>query len=523
MENKGEPSLVPEWLRSSSAASNSNQLLVSSSSTTNSESASSQHHNNSWSRNSRSKSDVDSIHSPFLERSSSANSKRVSSNGSSKNAYSSFNFNRSQRDKDRTRDKDRVNIVYPWELDVSTSPGNILISREHDPLRRSHSMVTRKQGDHLSRVGLKNGIGGGSTSNSYNGNGKLSATSFQRSGFDKDFPTLGAEEKHFGHEVLRVSTPCLSSAVQSLPVGKSALIGGEGWRSALAEVPNAIDKACVGSLTSPKANAVSTGTLTGTTGLNMAEALVHAPARTQTPPQGYVNTQRLEDLAIKQSRQLIPVVPSAPKSSILNSSDKSKTKQAVRAGETCVGPSRNAQQQPSVHQSNNGQIKSEKKLLVLKPARENGAAVVKESGSPNSRPASSQLMNAAQSTQSGPVRSTNSPKEHKGAQTQSRNAFFSALKQKTTSTNISKEVVASGASSSQGTSGVGMTEKMEISSQVEEKNTIGFEAAEMPDEEEAQFLRSLGWDENCGEYEAITEQEIRDFYEQYKMLRKDVA
>ncbi|CAA7062331.1 unnamed protein product [Microthlaspi erraticum] len=551
--DKGEPSLVPEWLRISGGGS-SNHLLVSSSS--HSDSASLQ--NNSRNRNSRSKSDVDSIHSPFLDRSSSTNSRRGTSNGTGgKHAYSSFNFNRSQRDKDRMREKDR-SYVDQWDLDTCIPLRNIVAGRDQDQLRRSHSMVTRKQGDHLSRgftVGLKNG----GSSTSYNGNGILPGpsigNSFQRTGFDKDFPSLGADEKHGGQDVVRVSSPGLSSAVQSLPVGNSALIGGEGWTSALAEVPNVIEKACAGSLTSPKASIVSSGTLPGPTGLNMAEALVQAPARTHTPPQGSVKTQR-EDLAIKQSRQLIPVVPSAPK--ILNSSDKSKIKQVVRAGETCLAHTRNSQQQPSVllgnFQSNpSGQIKSEKKLLVLKPARENGVAAVKESGSPsgnpNSRPASSQLMNSAQSTQSAPVRSTNSPKELKGAtaftmtssqtiekksslaQTQSRNAFYSALKRKSTSTSISsdsvnstancisssveekvdssKELVASDSSSPQATSGVEVTQR----------NSIGFEEADTPDEEEAEFLRSLGWEENNGEDEALTEEEIKAFFEQYEMLR----
>ncbi|XP_010500088.1 PREDICTED: uncharacterized protein LOC104777512 isoform X2 [Camelina sativa] len=559
--DKGEQSLAPEWLRSSGHASgggSSNHLLVSSSS--HSDSASLQH--NIRNRNSRSKSDVDSIHSPFLDRSSSTNSRRGSSNGSAKHAYSSFNFNRSQRDKDRSREKDRVSYVDPWDLDTAIPIRTILTGRDPDPLRRSHSMVTRKQGDHLSR-GLTVGLKNGGSSNSYNGNGIRSGSSignsFQRAGFDKDFPSLGAEEKQGGQDVVRVSSPGLSSAVQNLPVGNSALIGGEGWTSALAEVPNVIEKACAGSLTSPKANAVSTGALSGPSGLNMAEALVQVPARTHTPPQGSVKTQILEDLAIKQSRQLIPVVPSAPKCS--SSSDKSKTKQVIRAGETCLAPLRNAQQQPSVLlgnlQSNpSGQIKSEKKLLVLKPARENGVSAVKESGSPsantNSRAASSQLMSNAQPTQSAPVRSTNSPKELKGAsafsmisgqtiekkssaaQTQSRSAFYSALKQKTVSTSIStdpvnsstsisssvegkvnssKDLVASDPSSPQAASGLEVTERVQVAS-----HTSGFEAADTPDEKEAEFLRSLGWDENSGEV-ALTKEEIEAFVERYNKLR----
>jgi len=241
----------------------------------------------------------------------------------------------------------------------------------------------------------------------------------------------------------------------------------------------------------------------------------------------------------------------------LNSSDKSKTKQVVRTGETCLAPSRNALQQPAVllgsFQSNpSGQIKPEKKLLVLKPARENGVSAVKESGSPsantNTRAASSQLMSNTQSTQSAPVRSTNSPKELKGAsafsmisgqtiekkpsaaQAQSRSAFYSALKQKQTAStsittdpvssstsasssvevklNSSKDLIASDPSSSQATSGVEVTDSVQVAS-----HTSGFEATDTPDEEEAQFLRSLGWVENNGE-EYLTEEEIDSFLEQ---------
>ncbi|CAN8303332.1 unnamed protein product [Cochlearia groenlandica] len=516
--DKGEPSLAPEWLRSSghvSGLGSSSHFLVSSSSSSSSHSGFNIRNSNSI----RTRTDVDSIHSPFLDRSSSTNSTRCpSSNGSAKHAYSSFN--RSYRDKDRGRDKDKGSYVDQWDFDTFIPLKNILTGRDQDKFRRSHSMVTSK---HVSN--------NGGTSNSFNG--PSIGSSFHRYGFDKDFPSLGADEKH---DFARVSSPGLSSVVQSLPVGNSALIGGEGWTSALAEVPNVIVKAC-----SPKANAVSTRALAG---LNMAEALVQAPARTCTPPQGSVKTQRLEDLAIKQSRQLIPVVPSAQKCSSLNHSDKSKTKQVVRTGETCLSPSRNAQQQQQQQPSGN-QLKTEKKLLVLKPSRENGIAAVKESGSPTDNTKSRAVcgQQIAQSTQSAPhVRSTHSPKDVKGtttltiekksssSHTQSRNAFYSALKQKTTSTNSFSSVeekvnnssnelkASSDPSSPLTTSDVEVTQ---ITSQVVEKkkNNTGFEVADTPDEEEAEFLRSLGWDENNCEDEALTMDEILAFREQYEKLR----
>lgn len=100
------------------------------------------------------------------------------------------------------------------------------------------------------------------------------------------------------------------------------------------------------------------------------------------------------------------------------------------------------------------------------------------------------------------------------AQTQSRNAFYSALKKKT-STNISISTSSCILSS--------VEEKADISKELVASNPSsgqaaerddGFEPADLPDEEEAEFLKSLGWDENNTEVEALTDEEIRAFYEQ---------
>ncbi|CAE6127722.1 unnamed protein product [Arabidopsis arenosa] len=515
---KREPSLVPEWLRSSghgSGVGSSNQLLSSS----NSHSDSSSLLRNSKNRNSRSRSDVDSVRSPFLDRSSSTNTRRGSSNGSTKHAYSSFNFNRSSRDKDRSREKDRLSYMDPWDHDTSLPFGTILIGGGQEPLRRSHSMTTRKQGNHLAQgftVGYKNG----GNINTYNGHGILPGTSpaksSKRTGFDKDFPLLRAEERNGGPDVVRIASPVLSPTAQSLSVGNPALIVGEGWTSALAEVPNVIEKSGTGS----HSNVGSSATLTVPTCRNMAEALVQAPGRTRTPPQA----QTLEDRAIRQSRQLIPVVPSAPKGSVHNSSDKSKTKPMFRSGEIGLASSRNTQQHSSVMlgnlQSNPGsQIKPDttKKLVILKPARENG--VVAGGSPPSSRAAASQLTTAP-STQ---------------FTASSRNAFFSTLKQKT-STNIStdpsktsscilssveekanssKELVASDPSSPQAAERDEIMESVEKVSDVVER-VSRFESAVRPDPKEAAFLKSLGWDENDSEEYTLPMEEMIEWCKKFK-------
>ncbi|XP_019090709.1 PREDICTED: uncharacterized protein LOC104736888 [Camelina sativa] len=557
--DKREPSLVPEWLRSSghgSGVGSSNHLQSS-----DSQSDSSSLLRNGKNRNSRSRSDVDSVRSPFLDRSSSTNTRRGSSNGSTKHAYSSFNFSRTNRDKDRTREKDRSSYMDPWDHDTSMPFGNYLIGRGQEPLRRSHSMTTRKQGNHLAQ-GLTVGYKNGGNINLYNGHGILPGTSPSKSskriGFDKDFPLLRAEERNGGSDVVRVSSPGLSPTNQSLPVGNPALIVGEGWTSALAEVPNVIEKS---GGTASHDNVGSSANLTGPTSRNMAEALVQAPVRTGTPPQA----QTLEDRAIRQSRQLIPVVPSAPKGSVHNSSDKCKNKPMFRSGEAGLVSSRNAHQQSSVMlgnlQSNPGsQTKSEatKKLVILKPARENGVGA---GGSPpNSRAAASQLTTAPSTQFTASARSTNGPRELRGAsvnviagkiaekklslaQTQSRHAFYSALKQNT-STNIStdpsktsscifssveekanssKELVASDPPSAQAAERIDIKDRVEKVTDVAERS-CRFELAVPPDPKEAAFLRSLGWDENDSEAdEGITDEDIRDFFEQCKKLKPSLV
>ncbi|ANM67596.1 mediator of RNA polymerase II transcription subunit-like protein [Arabidopsis thaliana] len=534
---KREPSLVPEWLRSSghgSGVGSSNSLSDSL--------------RNSKNRNARSRSDADSVGSPFLDRSSSTNTRRGSSNGSTKHAYSSFNFNRSNRDKDRSREKDRMSYMDPWDNDSSMPFGTFLIGRGEEPLRRSHSMTTRKQGNHLAQgftVGYKNG----GNINTFNGHGILPGTSpvksSKRMGFNKDFPLLRGEERNGGPDVVRISSPGRSPTAQSLSVANPALIIGEGWTSALAEVPNVIEKS--GGAES-HANVGNSATLSGPACRNMAEALVQAPGRTGTPPQA----QTLEDRAIRQSRQLIPVVPSAPKGSVHNSSDKSKTKPMFRSGETGLASSRNTQQQSSVMlgnmQSNPGsQIKPDttKKLVILKPARENG--VVAGGSPPNSRVAASQPTTAPSTQFTASVRSTNGPRDLRGAsvnmlagkaaekklslaQTQSRHAFYSALKQKTCTNistdpsktsscilssveeqaNSSKELVASDPSSPQAAERDEIMESVEKVSNVAERISR-FESAVRPDPKEAAFLKSLGWDENDSDEYTHTMEEMREW------------
>ncbi|PPS13190.1 hypothetical protein GOBAR_AA07446 [Gossypium barbadense] len=635
---RSEPALVPEWLRSTGpvtggggnsahhfASSSFNSVPFDASTSRNTLHFSFQlysitmllldmhvyisplvHHGRH--RNFRNIGDSDSPRYAFLDRASSLNSRRSSSNGSAKHAYSSFS--RNHRDKDRERDKDRSSFGDHWERDSSDPLESIFTSRveksgvstsrvEIDALRHSHSMVSRKQSEPLpQKIAVGSGDSGNNNHNSGNGllSGGTIGSNIHKAVFEKVFPSLGTEDRQAGPQIARVSSPGLSSASLSSPACNSALIGGEGWTSALAEMPTMVGSSSTGSLPAPLIVSTSgSGVQSVTVGLNMAEALAQAPSRTRTAPQLSVKTQRREELAIKQSKQLIPVTPSMPKGSklsyylgilvaffdsckeleILNSVDKSKSKPAVRVSEMNIAV-KSGQQQPScIHHGNqsphSGHVKSDMpktsgKLLVLKPGWENGVSspTQKDVASPtnvNNKVATSQ--HAVTPVTSAPARNNNtklSSGERKAAalnpiagftvekkpslaQTQSRNDFFNLLKKKTSantaaglsdsnlhisSTTEKSEVTKNVDSPSMNThaneNGSAATSNGDTCQEAQrfsddgEKNMSSY-AMVYPDEEEAAFLRSLGWEEHSGDDEGLTEEEINAFYQDYMKLR----
>ncbi|CAN0890147.1 hypothetical protein LINGRAHAP2_LOCUS16281 [Linum grandiflorum] len=551
---RSEPTLIPEWLRTAGSVSgggNSVHHFASSSSHSDLSSSS----NPLRSRNFKSISDIDSPRLPFLDRTSSSNSRRSSSNGSGKHAYSSFS--RNHREKDRDRDRDKPSFTDHWDRDSSDPLGSMLMGRsDKDTLRRSHSMISRKQSEVLPRR-VASDLKNGSSSSHVNGNGFISGgimgNTAQKATFEKDFPSLGTEERAVMLDVVRASSPGLSNVVQSLPVGSSALINGEGWTSALAEVPPAVGTCSTGPTPSVQTVASSASAASSAmAGLNMAEALTQAPAKARTMPQSSVQTQRLEELAIKQSRQLIPVTPSLPKSSVVSASDKLKPKAVVRSGE--MNAAKNLQQQPSFPSSNQSLLgKSEApkvshgKLFILKQGRENGV-----SSSPKDvasvRVTNTQAVTSVVSA--APPRSPNKAKSTSGdrkpaglipgfsiekkpslSQTRSRNDFFNLLKKKTSGN--ASAAIANSAPGVSPTTGenlnaeskelVGDQERPQASADIAQLTSNGggdpCEQVQRFSEEEAAFLRSLGWEETSGEDEGLTQEEINAFYQEYMKLK----
>ncbi|XP_052190924.1 uncharacterized protein LOC127800379 isoform X3 [Diospyros lotus] len=532
---KGEPTLVPEWLRSPGSVSGGGNLahhFVSTSSTS----------ANYKRRYPRNVGDKDSSHSEFLDRTSLSNRQRSSSsNSSSKHPYSSFG--RSHRDKNRDKVRERSDSGDLWDHDGLDPLGDILISRrEKDTLSPSLSVLYRKPGEVFrQRAGdTKNGCSNKPTCSTFSGG--------------------------------RVSSSGLSSAVQSLPLSSPGFAGGERWNSVLVEVPTIIGSNRTSSMPVQQGTGVTSsyGASSSVAGLNMAETLTQAPSQPRTMLQQPDKTQRLEELAIKQSRQLIPMTPLMPKGLVL-SSDKLKLKTAVRASEM-TGAMKSAQRQSHSNQLSNQSIRGEQlrlvaprssqagKFLVLKQARENGvSSMAMDIPSPtnnDNRLASGELA-AAHVSISASLKTKSSSKlstvEHKVAalavgtgsamekkspssHAQSRSDFFNLMRKKT-SMNTSGILSDSGvavSSSPMDKSGEVVQEACptvcpcivgngnEVASHGhthERENNLCLNEAVYADEEEVAFLRSLGWEENAGEDDGLTEEEINAFFEEYKKLR----
>ncbi|XP_071691582.1 uncharacterized protein [Rutidosis leptorrhynchoides] len=522
---RSEPTFVPEWLKSSGSISTTSHQFQSSA----------LHSEQGVSRATRNKSLVDTSNNDVgrpsvSDRTTSSYFRRTSSsNGSSHlKSYSSFG---------RYSDKEKSNHrhhEYPDPL------GNILPSRfEKQGLRRSHSNVSAKRGESWPRKVVADG-GGNS-----GGNGGLKNT------FERDFPSLGTEEKHTDTEIGRVPSPGLSSAIQSLPIGSSAVIGGDGWTSALAEVPVIVGSN--GSVVQSVQSTSVSATVSMTSGRNMAETFSQGSPRAQTAPQLSVGTQRLEELAVKQSRQLIPMTPSLPKALALNSSDKPKPKVAPLQHQSSLLVNHAHSLRPISTMSDTSKTSTLGKLHVLKPSRENsGVTPVSNynlsptggSQLPNSPLAMPSVVGSAPPVSvAGRKPGVATLEKKPSSQARSRNDFFNLMRKKSTmatdtgssvsasdtpgegeattvTENIHESVMVDGSDGSQDSN----EKKVDLAcngdaymatercSNNNEKNDISSDVILYSEEEEARFLRSLGWEETDDEEEGLTEEEISSFY-----------
>ncbi|KAL1802108.1 hypothetical protein ACET3Z_030755 [Daucus carota] len=566
---KSEPSFVPEWLKSSGSVT----VAVSTNHRQN------DHMTLKPTRNKLS-ADVsahDSGRSPVSDRTTSSYFRRTSSSNGSGNSRSYGSFGRNNRDrgwdrdKNEYRDHDRLRLGDRRHQNYSGSLGSDFSDRfEKNGLRRTQSSVAGKHSEPLSRR-VSADLNSSNKSNYNNSSSRLlgssGISSVRKTSFDRDFPSLGADERQTDHGIRNIPSPGLSTNVQSLSTGYSTVANEVGWTSALAEVPVMVG--ANGPITSsvvqaalPSSTSVPSSTAAS---LNMAETLAQGPLRVDTAPQVSVETQRLEELAIKQSRQLIPMTPSMPKSLVLNSSEKSKVKVSQQQHQTSSIHSLRG----TLEKSDVPKTLSLGKLQVLKPARERNGVSYPEidnlSLTNDSTVANNPLTtlpavvpppSRTQIKNPNPLNVNRKPaaimvpatlEKKPSAQLQSRNEFFNLVRKKslTKSSSVADSVstvsqfvveqpseTQTASPLSQGKDSLSANQsnmdhyKENVNALISNiNNGNGHQQScgngetrsrsDMilcSEEEEAAFLRSLGWDENAGEDEGLTEEEINEFY-----------
>ncbi|MED6191720.1 hypothetical protein PIB30_118362 [Stylosanthes scabra] len=264
-----------------------------------------------------------------------------------------------------------------------------------------------------------------------------------------------------------------------------------------------------------------------------------------------------------------------PKALVNNSSDKSKPKATVRNADISIAV-KSVLQQPSALHIANQSVRSvnakgdapktsgkftDLKSVVKPVVYENGISPHhKDPSTPtnysNSRPGNQlAVASAAASTPLKNPNNVKSPterransldvklgstmdKKHLMSQLQSRNDFFNNIKKKTmmntssalpdSSTVISPPMVEKSDGIDGGAGGHhASTRDLENNAEVTSNGNAHVdlhtladneEKEAIPDEEEAAFLRSLGWEENSGEDGGLTEEEINAFYQECMKL-----
>lgn len=292
------------------------------------------------------------------------------------------------RDKDKEFGDSAMRQLYPAGL-----PGKFDVNVK---LKRSQSMGLSASGKVMEVV---------SATPTANGN---SATNVQKTVFEHNFPTLGIDDKQGSprsnigsvsissprpsianshlvwqgnsrSDLSRASSPGLTGGftnpISTVPASISA--GTDFWSSALADVPSsngnaqvnttAANAAPVASFSQTSASLV--GPVTSATPLNMAEALTQNPPRVRTPPQSSLESQRLEEFALRQSRQLIPMTPSLPKTMSLVDKTKSKSSRTAD-GSSSLKLQLNSSQKLVTSSKVDTSKSSQSKLLVLKSIKD---------------------------------------------------------------------------------------------------------------------------------------------------------
>ncbi|KAI4342008.1 hypothetical protein MLD38_026672 [Melastoma candidum] len=537
--DRGEPTLVPQWLKNNgsgvgSGGNGSDRFALkharAGSSTNNGVAAS------------------DRIGATNFNR-------KASSHLQSYRSFSRSNQNGVHEDSLELRDKEKLNArVHRNEHRFDDYDGGSRVKFQKDKLQHSQSMNGRRDensnvSDYLSKGRYKFDSYGvvllsrGSDTNK-----------FSKPSIEQDFPSLPSEDLHVSPDAGRVA-----SGFQ-----RQATAFSEGWTSALAEAPSINGNGSLSSLAySQITSGISAPVLQNTVATNMAEAVAQTPGRANTPPELSVETQRLEELAVKMSKQLIPMTPTMPRSYTASSLERSKTRAVQQQAK--FSPSLGGGQAVRVTSPrlDTAKLPYPSKLQILKPLKDlNGISVPGKDSSCSPKGASlpSSPLRVASSVCGSPGKNTFSIQNIAGfkrkptivpassekkpsVQAQSRSDFFKLLKKKSftgiTPSNdghsISTVLERSGISgndsfisdakqegfpdaSDSGTAyenggGFGVS-RGDISELTQPQTPSGEVRSVYSVEEEAAFLRSLGWEESAGEDEGLTEEEISSFFQE---------
>ncbi|KAJ4840665.1 hypothetical protein Tsubulata_022574 [Turnera subulata] len=495
--DRGDPVLVPEWLKTGGG-----HLFGSVTSFRSGD-------------NHARKSSVDYNHHKKrgafpLERTTSSYLPR-NSNGRSASylrAYSSFGRNRQNRglqDVGVYNDKQNSMSSNHRHHENSDPLGDSLPSRSgNDMLRRTTSMITDKLGDMPLMGGTSDSTN--VNNNSYsNGNGlfvRRDPGIFSKTTLDQEFPSLGPHERKVSTEPVRVSSPGLGSAIQTLPVGMSAASPCDAWKSALVEAPAVVGSCGIGVPSTQQTVSATQASvaLNSATGLNLAETLALGPSVAHAPPQtNGLGHGRSDSVKIRNEGRLQVLKPSLE----MNGS----TSTAKESSKPIIGS----------------------KIVKIASSTTPSAAGSSATWSSRSR------LNHTRAKHLPSI--FHSTVENRPTlQAQSRNDFFEQLKKKSL-VNSTSSVSVSGHTHSQsiseksdeiscsieqgeGAPPSGMSDSLsnnddEITHNIGTYNCSNrlekhsdYEVIPDPDEKEAAFLRSLGWDDTAGDEEGLTEEEI---------------
>ncbi|KAL9234650.1 hypothetical protein vseg_009500 [Gypsophila vaccaria] len=496
---KSEPSLVPEWLRSKGGGGSIHQF------------ASSQ-----------------------ADRKSSSNSPRSSSSNNSSNRRDKNPYTRTHSISSRNQcSKDRENLGDGdiWGFEYS-DPLTSLTGRRPGmgSLERSKSMIFGRSFEPLQRRAVAD-LRNKNHYNNKNGNEVVSvsngSTSTQIS-FDKDFPFSGSQERSTTPDIIRVPSPGLSRGVHGLSIRSPPSVGSEGRTSAVSKVPvGAVGSNVVFSLdrlqqpsdaandTSALASA-SAACAVGSSGFNKNDTLIQAPVRSLSVPQA----QRFEELSYVGNKKLIPMTPSVPQKVVLNPSDKLKPKTAARTNDGVTGPKN------VLHQISSAQLGSQT-VPSLTSAHKNASTKqpIPERKTP------------AYNSNAIPV----ADKRLSLAQIRSRHNFLNMMREKSLASSSSDvdpgTTVSSSLQNVDGSKGtacnsVVLSENGDgkcngIASDTTKNSSDQEETALSQNKvihtaEELEFLHALGWEDDAGDDEGLTEEEINSFVNKY-MTSKQAA